>query len=340
VWAFNFHGINTALLWTSGRTALLLCLFAQAGALMFLRATRWSGAFAGVLVLFAMLCKEEAVMLPPLFVALFLVAREPRARSSSLVNTWPLWFAALVYAVARVRSGAFGISDAPDYYRLTLDPRLVGQNVAEYLDRGGTFAAVVAAMFWFAAPARTPLHDDEHRAIRFGIAWFIALYAVTVFVPIRSSLYAVAPSIGSSLVAAACAGRAARAAPVRFARLATMMVALTALLIPVYRSRNHGLVEPADLATRSLATIQTAARTDPTVRDVILVDDPGAAVTLDSAFGALLPDALHLFVGSGVDGKIVGETRAGGDAFVFELRGGYLARISGNPADSSASHSG
>jgi len=341
VWLFNFHGINTALLWTSGRTELLLCVFAQAGALVFLRAARWSGMIAGVLVLLAMLCKEEAVMLPPLFVALsFLLAREPRAPHAALFNTWPLWVAALVYAVARMRSGAFGISDAPDYYRLTFDPRLVGQNVGEYLDRGGTFATVVAAMFWIAAPLGTPLEVDEHRAIRFGIAWFIALYAITLFVPVRSSLYAVAPSIGSALIAAVCAARAARAAPARFARLAAAIMVLIALLIPVYRSRNHGLVEPADLATRALVTIQAAARIDQTVRDVILVDDPAAAVTLDSAFGALLPDALHLFVGSGVNGKIVRETGADDDALVFVLRDGYLARISGNPADSSASHSG
>ena len=152
VWAFNFHGINMALLWTSGRTALLLCLFAQASALLFLRATRWSGLLAGVLGLLAMLCKEEAVMLPPLFVALsLLVAREPRTLRAAILNTWPLWVAAAIYAVARAKSGAFGISDAPDYYRLTFDPEAVLKNVFEYLDRGATFAVVVSALFWLAA---------------------------------------------------------------------------------------------------------------------------------------------------------------------------------------------
>jgi hypothetical protein len=73
---------------------------------------------------------------------------------------------------------------------------------------------------------------------------------------------------------------------------------------------------------------------------VILVDDPQASVTLDSAFGALFPDALHLFVGPGVEGSIVGKTMPRGEGLVFELRDGYLARISGNPAESSASHSG
>src|SRR5262245_28428991 len=40
VWAFNFHGVNMALLWISGRTALLLVLFALAGALAFLGGRR------------------------------------------------------------------------------------------------------------------------------------------------------------------------------------------------------------------------------------------------------------------------------------------------------------
>ena len=341
VWLFNFHGINMALLWTSGRTALLLCLFAQAGAWVFLRATPSSAVLAGLLALFAMLCKEEAVVLPLLFVALsLLVAREPRTARLALVHTWPLWIAAIVYAVARTKSGAFGVTDAPDYYRLTVDPRAVLRNVGEYLDRGATFAAVVAAMFWFAAPSATPVAADERRVIWFGVAWFIALHAVTVFVPIRSSLYAVAPSIGSALIAAACAARTAQAVPPRFARAAAAMAAIVAMLIPVYHSRNHGLVAPADLATRTLATIRSAARVDPSVREVLLVDDPQAPVTLDSAFGSLLPDALHLFVRPGLEGTIVGKTTVRRDALVFQLRDGYLTRINGNPAESSASHSG
>ena len=118
------------------------------------------------------------------------------------------------------------------------------------------------------------------------------------------------------------------------------MIIVVAILTPVYRSRNHGLVEPADLAARSLTTIEAAAQDDPAVREVVLVDDPAAAVTLDSAFGALFSDALHLFVGPGVEGRIADEAPERGEGLVFELRNGYLARISGSPADSSASHSG
>ena len=355
VWAFNFHGINMALLWTSGRTALLLCLFAQAGALALLSERRWSAALTALLAFAAMLCKEEAVMLPPLYVALHLwTARERRTLRGALARTWPVWIAAMAYAVARAQSGAFGVSNAPDYYRLTFDLRGVLKNVGEYLDRGATVAAIVSIILWLAAPRTIPLGDQERGPIRFGICWFIAMFAITIFVPVRSSLYAVAPSIGSALVAGAFAARASRAVPDRFARIAVLMVAAVALLLPVYRSRNHGLVEPADLATQSLATIQAAVRAQPGARDIVLIDDPQAPVTLDSAFGSLFPDAVHLFVGPAVRGTITDEAATAGRsdaALVFTLRDGRLvqgraprgapsARINATPADSSASHSG
>ena len=345
VWAFNVHGINMALLWTSGRTALLLCLFAQAAALVLLSDGRWAPMLAGVLALAAMLSKEEAVLLPPLFVVLQLLAdRHPTARA--IVNrSWPLCAAVVIYLVARGQSGAFTISNAPDYYRPTFNPLTVLKNIGEYLDRGATFAAVASVAAWLAAPRGTTLAVDERRALQSGVSWFIAMYGITMFVPVRSSLYAVAPSIGSAVVAGAFASRAWRAAPARFGRVAAAMIVVIALLVPVYRSRNHGLVEPAELATQSLATIQTGARSHPDARDIVLVDDPRAPVTLDSAFGALFPDAIHLFVSPEARGSITNDAvTVAGDALVFELRDGRLiqprARISGSPAESSASHSG
>ncbi len=345
VWVFNFHGINMALLWTSGRTALLLCLFAQAAAFALLSGRRWAPVMTGVLALAAMLSKEEAVLLPPLFVVLQLLHLRQADARTIFRNSWPLCAALVIYLLARGESGAFTIANAPAYYRPTFDLAAVLKNIGEYLDRGATFAAVASVAAWLAAPRGVTITDDERRAIRFGIAWFLAMYAITIFVPVRSSLYAVAPSIGSALVAGAFASRAWRAAPARFARVAIAMIVLIALLVPVYRSRNHGLVEPADLATQSLATIQSAARSHPGARDIVLLDNPRAPVTLDSAFGALFPDAIHLFVGPEARGSITNEAvTIAGDALVFELRDGRLvqhrARISGRPAESSASHSG
>jgi hypothetical protein len=348
-WIFNFHGINMALLWISGRTVLLLCLFSLAAVLVWLRGRRLAAAF---LTLAAMLCKEEAVMLPPLLVLVDvdLVAAGRRSMSvrSALLRSWPVWVAAAIYLVVRSQSGAFGLFDAPAYYRLTFDPRVVVRNAAEYLDRGATWAAVAAMLTFLVVPRGTSLDDDERRVIRFGVVWFALMLALTVFVPVRSSLYAVAPSIGSALAAASLASRAERAVPYRFALVSTALMVAVAVLIPVYRIRNRGLIEPADLSTQSTAELHRAARGRPDVREMVLLDDADAAVTLADAFGELASDAVHLFaspevhVSTGTNSSAV--DAANEDVMVFRLRDGRLvqdrARTNGSPADTSASHPG
>ena len=331
VWAFNFHGVNMAVLWISGRTALLLCLFGLASTLAFL-SNRHST--AALLALAAMLCKEEAVVLPALFVTLDLSHAAERKSSESgrgVLRTLPLWAALGLYGLLRVHSGAFGPLDAPDYYRFTLEPRAVLKNVAQYLDRGGTWPAVTATIIALGVRTRRALNDDERRVIRFGVLWFLAFYAITVFLPIRSSLYALAPSMGSALAAASLAARAWREDPQRFGRVAGALVAVVALLLPVYRSRNHGLVEPSDLAAQSLRTIRDAARGRGQRGAIVIVDHAEEPVTLTDAFGNLFTDAVHLFVGPQWSGAIVQatSTRASGDddALVFELRHGGLIQL-------------
>src|SRR5687767_13960721 len=132
VWLFNFHAVNMALLWLSGRTALLVSLFSVGTAHAMLR-----GRFllAGVLALLAMLSKEEAVALLALFSALaFLTER----RARSLVRTLPLWAALGIYVALRLQSGAFWPASAPSYYQFSFSPALLGRNFLEYADRAGT----------------------------------------------------------------------------------------------------------------------------------------------------------------------------------------------------------
>jgi hypothetical protein len=61
LWAFDIHAPRMALLWISGRTALLLCIFALATADAVLR-KRYKT--AGIWCLLALLSKEEAALLP------------------------------------------------------------------------------------------------------------------------------------------------------------------------------------------------------------------------------------------------------------------------------------
>jgi hypothetical protein len=346
-WMFNFHGINMALLWISGRTELLLCLVSLAAVLVWLRGRRQA---AALLTLAAMLCKEEALMLPPLLLTVDLVAagqRSTRIRSA-LLPSWPVWVAAAIYLVLRAHSGAFGLSDAPEYYQLTIDPHVVVRNAVEYFDRAAAWAAVAAMLMFLVAPRATSLNSDERRLIRFGIIWFAWMFAITVFVPVRSSLYAVAPSIGSALAAASLASRAERVAPRRFALVSTTLIAAVAVLVPVYRMRNHGLVEPADLATQAIEELQQAAQRRPGVREIVLLDDPDAAVTLKDAFGTLAADAVHLFVAADMHVSTVSIRNAvdaaNADVMVLRLRAGRLVqdrlRTNGSPEDTTASHPG
>ena len=197
-------------------------------------------------------------------------------------------------------------------------------------------------------PRGSSLNDDERRVVWFGVVWFVLMFAITVFLPVRSSLYAVAPSIGSALAAAAFASRAQRASSYRFARVSTALIVLATALIPVYRMRNRGLVEPADLSTQATAELRRGAQRDPAVREIVLVDDRDAPVTLEDAFGALAPDAVHLFVSPDVNVTTSDATGqvdvAREDVMVFRLRDGRLVqervRTNGSPEDTSASHPG
>ena len=84
VWLMNFHGINMAVLWISGRTALLLTLFAVLAAIA---AARGRPAAAAILAFAAMLSKEEAVLLP--VVLIVILALVTRGRLPAEAQTMP-----------------------------------------------------------------------------------------------------------------------------------------------------------------------------------------------------------------------------------------------------------
>jgi hypothetical protein len=333
VWAFNFHGVNMALLWISGRTALLLCLFALSAALAVL-----SGriVLAGVCSLLAMLCKEEAVFIPVMFTLIDTFDRAPVFSLSAAWNLvrryWPLWLALAVYLALRAHSGAFGPQDAPSYYRLSFGPLSIVRNVFEYLDRGATFALVIAvAMLMAIGTPRVTFTPAEARTLQRGAAWFVCFYALTVLLPVRSSLYALTPSIGSALAVAAWGSAAQRMSRKRFGICCAVLAALIILLIPIYRQRNERWVLPADLSTTVMTRLQLATA-GYAGGEIILVDDPSARFGLDSSFGPLFGDALRVTLGNDWTGEIRLPTSAdpmtgtieSTTRVVLALRGGQL----------------
>ena len=318
LWAFNFHGINMAVLWVSGRTALLLSCAALASTLAVLNGRMMLG---GVFCLLAMLSKEEAVVLPFLLACWVYPARR-------LSSMWPLLAALAIYLVLRVQSGAFWPATAPSYYQLTIQPSILFRNALEYLDRGATWPAAVALLVAIAAHTRPTLAPGERRILALGALWFAFGYAITVCVPVRSSLYAVFPSIGACIAAAVVVATLIRQQPDRTLQALAVASVIPLLLVPVYRARNVRLVAPADLSATALRDVERAATPFPAGVRLVLIDDPAAPFTLDAAFGGLLPDALALTLGDQFEGEIlaagdVSNARRDG-ALVLALHNGRL----------------
>lgn len=299
VWVFNFHAVNMALLWISGRTALVSSVFALTTALLFL-----GGRFAvaGVAALLAMLSKEEALALPALFTLFTWLTESGHA---TIRRTWPQWLAAGAYIGLRLQSGAFWPTNAPSFYAFTFSPAALARNVAEYADRAGTVAVGVGLLLLLLTRVRpSALAPNERRALIFAAVWIPAMFALTVLVPVRSSLYALLPSIGSALAVAVAASAALRANPRVFARAAAVLLLVVAALIPVYRSRNVRWVSLADLSAQTMATLQRETAGRPTGH-IVLVDDLSQRFNLDSGFGSLFPEAVRLYLGPAWSGEVV-----------------------------------
>jgi len=302
LWALNPHGINMSLLWISGRTAILLTLFAVLAATAFTRRRIWA---AGVWALFAMLSKEEAVVLPFILLAWSFVDA-PRSdavrqgiRARLMVacrSSVPLFLALLIYAVLRSQSGAMTPASAPAFYRFTFDWRIVVANAVQYVDRGATFSFAIAALSTLAAWRWPTVDAASRRLMALGAIWFVGAYALTLFLPVRSSLYACFPSVGAALIGATWItiivsemGDRARA------RALVALALVAALSVPVYWARNQRWETPATLSTSVLHQLREIVPAQPRDGVIVLRDRSDTRDDrLVAAFGTLLPTAIGL----------------------------------------------
>ena len=300
VWALNFHGINVSVLWLSGRTALMVTFFSLLAAIQFANRRR---ATAAVLTLMAMLCKEEAVVLPALFsvVAFFEedAIRNPVASfGKALRRAWPVWLALAIYLPMRFNSGAFGATSAPAYYTFSWSPYLVLRNLREYADRAGTVAMLVSLILVMVAGLRGRLDASERRALAWAAVWVPACLALTLFLPVRSSLYVILPSVGAALAAGAIASRAVRLAPRRFTAVAVGLILVALVCVPVFRSRNRRLVREASLASRTMTVVSGETHRYPGGGVVAFIDNRSAPTTFEASFGGAVDDAVVVMNGS------------------------------------------
>jgi hypothetical protein len=244
-----------------------------------------------------------------------------------------MWLALPISLALRAGSGAFTPSTAPDYSQYTFAPGAVLQNLGAYLDRAGTVTAAVSLLLWLLVPSRRPgFSEDERRTLWLAALWIPATFALTILLPVRSSLYALIPSAGCALIAAAFAARALRLNPARFTQVATVLIVIAAALVPVYRSRNVRWVEPADLSRYVMEAVQATTTSYPAGGRVVLTEDPKAELTLADAFDQLFPNAIALYSGDLWEGHLVqpGTTLPpdGRTTIVYALRDGTLEPVS------------
>jgi hypothetical protein len=291
LWALNFHGINMAVLWISGRTALLLILFAILAADAAVGDRWW---IAAAWTFCALLSKEEAVMLPAMLLAWRRLASDERG-----ARVWGRRVAIAAvplgaYLILRAGSGAMTPLDAPAEYRFTTDAARLARNGLEYADRAATLPALatIAAM---ALAGRAGLawrpRGHARTLVTMGLVWVIGGYALTIWVPVRSSLYACFPSIGVALIAAVVCGAAYDAMPPARRKVATAgALALPFLLWPLYHARNASYDEMGAFSRSVLRDLRAV----PDGTRVVIADGPDRP-NIAGTFGDLLPDALDVF---------------------------------------------
>jgi hypothetical protein len=298
LWLLNVHGIGMAVLWISGRTALLLTLAATMAAGAFVRGRVWAAAGWMFIALFA---KEEALALPFVLAVWWAIERRHGIGRAVSLGWWvSLSLAAEgAYLLLRTTTHAMTPASAPSFYQLTLNPAGLLRNVIEYADRAGSVAAGVVLIAWLLLGRPSAGFDDRTRAVlKLAAVWVAGMFAITLWLPARSDLYACCPSVGVALAAAAaCAAWWPSSAPERRRTALVASVAVSVVIGIVCWMRTPRWVEPASFASAALADLarETAALPDRAV--VVLDDDRRQLGNLSSAFDEGLDEAFTLMTG-------------------------------------------
>ena len=348
LWTLNFHGIEMSLLWISGRTALLVTLFALLAARAFVRGRSVP---AAVWTLLAMLSKEEAVLLPFVLLAwggLTASAdaglRGARVRLWAAVRlAWPAFVVLAIYLVARTAAGGMTPMSAPIHYQFALNPASLVRNVLEYLDRAATLSAAAVLVLSLVAREVPRPTAPQQKWLILGAVWMVGWYGLAVLLPVRSSLYAIGPSAGAALAGTALLTAVWETTTPRARNRMVAVGALVAVMtVPIHWTRNDKWVEWADLSTHVLNEVASVAASVPRGGVVQIDDDRDVRTNLDSTFGTLIETAVYVRTGSNLDVWIqpapvalqlagVVPPNAVDVAVRFALRDGALVKVAPDP---------
>ena len=302
VWILNFHGIGVAVLWTSGRTSLLATLFAVCAAIAFTSARPVA---CGILTLFALLSKEEPLLLPAVFLAWMLIDSADAGPAQRVGRKWAVVasvVAAGIYLAIRWTSGALTPSTAPDFYQY--QPGMIPINALHYADRSLTLTVsllILGAMF--VQRDRLHLTAHERSVILKGLVWLTCGFALTIMIPVRSSLYVCLPAVGSALILAAIASAEWRVIARRQLVLTSLLL-LPVALVPVYWARDAQLSREQVLGRNALRVVTTRL-TGRQIRRLVVYDDPTHRPSIGDTFGEALPIALKLFLPNDAPAEVV-----------------------------------
>ena len=225
LFAFNAKSNRMAIGWISSRTTLLFSFFVLLTLFMYLKVQEnkiknnrnpvkngFLYFLIGISFLAALLSKETAMGLP-LFVFLFtffIIGKRNGLKKSLeklkvsgqslLVFIFPL----IVYFCLRFSSNAFTPLNAPEIYRYTFSPIVLLKNISEYIIRGGLLALIIFLFFLAAMPFITRRTSEKQKIpylpLVSGILWFFVFLLPSLFLPIRSDLYAYFPQVGLHII--------------------------------------------------------------------------------------------------------------------------------------------
>jgi hypothetical protein len=161
--------------------------------------------------------------------------------------------------------------------------------------------------------------------------WFVAGLAITIRIPVRSSLYAVFPSIGPALACAAVVGALrVRAHQPTGDRVMALVLAAVLLLIPIYRARNARYVEPARVSAQAMERLVDDLGTLPERGVVVFEDSPRRFSNFRDVFGTLGTEAVRLHTDRALDALVQPPGRAApvaNEAARYRLEDGQVRRV-------------